>query len=608
MKNYVKSFKKYFLGLLVCTFMILAFLPLSANAQENDEDLCYETDSSNLLLSSKVPTETEAYEAMIAFKDSYPEGTSYDNSNYYAWNGDNSGGRGCVGFAYMLSDAAFGKLPARKLTNISIDEVHVGDILRVSNNSHTVIILEKYDDYVVLAEGNYNSSVHWGRTMTADEVAAANYVLTRYPVGTFSDGVTITFDGNAGSSGAEVNGLIANQIVDKGHNFTLYDVTPTMDGYTFKGWAASSDATAVSYYSGYTYNFSENITLYAVWEKNTETTYGSTCTFTGVKLYVYKDGKLGLEFVFNVTLGNLSFPEYNFISEAYNGTSSYNVAYYEKPSELNTSTGVWTYHIIQEITPDKIADTSYVRLDFKNDYGTLDSSDSVSISVLDYIDEVMNGESATDEQKALLVSLLNYASSIQEYFGSEDDPVNSTLTESQRTLTLPSGLDSYAASVSGSCPGIEYIGTSLLIGSDSIGDKSITIRHYFRLSGERTITSYTVYKNDTYDISSSYVKTGDFYYYDINVKDSSKFGNAQLLTVEPSSDTSSDEDEDLTLYINYSVMSYVKAAYDNYLADNPSAASSVSLGLAGTAGSGADSLIKLVAALAKYYELLNNHA
>ncbi|MBD5134080.1 MAG: S-layer homology domain-containing protein, partial [Clostridiales bacterium] len=128
------------------------------------------------------PTPQQAYQAMIALKAQYPEGTSWSNSNYYAWHGGlYSGGYGCAGFAFMLSDAAFGSLPARRLTQFAFSDVQVGDILRLDNDTHSVIVLEVHGDHVVITEGNYNYSVHWGRQLTAAEVLAADYVITRYP-------------------------------------------------------------------------------------------------------------------------------------------------------------------------------------------------------------------------------------------------------------------------------------------------------------------------------------------------------------------------------------------------------------------------------------------
>ncbi len=140
------------------------------------------------------PTEAEAYARMVALKAQYPEGTTWTNSNYYGWKGGvYTGGYGCVGFAFLLSDAAFGDLPARKLSPVDISMLRAGDILRMNNDSHTVIVLEVRENSVILAEGNYNSSVHWGREITAAQVAAADYMLTRYPADhlhNYTDAVT----------------------------------------------------------------------------------------------------------------------------------------------------------------------------------------------------------------------------------------------------------------------------------------------------------------------------------------------------------------------------------------------------------------------------------
>ena len=129
------------------------------------------------------PTEYEVFQRITAMKDTYPEGLSWTNDNKYNWSGGlYSGGSGCVAFAYAMSDAAFGTLPARKIeSNISLDTVRVGDILRIDNNSHSVIVLKINSDHAIIAEGNYNKSVHWGRKISADTVASAKYIMTRYP-------------------------------------------------------------------------------------------------------------------------------------------------------------------------------------------------------------------------------------------------------------------------------------------------------------------------------------------------------------------------------------------------------------------------------------------
>ncbi len=126
--------------------------------------------------------EQAAYDAMVALKSQYPDGTRWTNSNYYGWKGGiYSGGYGCAGFAFMLSDAAFGSLPARMIKPVSFSDVRVGDIIRVKGDSHSVIVLEVQTDSVVIAEGNMNSSVLWGRTLKKTDVEAATYLITRWP-------------------------------------------------------------------------------------------------------------------------------------------------------------------------------------------------------------------------------------------------------------------------------------------------------------------------------------------------------------------------------------------------------------------------------------------
>ena len=127
-------------------------------------------------------SEDAVYAAMMALQSAFPEGMPWTNDNYYFCRNNYTLGYGCAGFVFLLSDAAFGSAPYETISgHITIDQLRVGDILRVYNDTHSVIVLEVHEDYIVIAEGNYNSSIHWGRVMTAQEVAdATDYVLTRY--------------------------------------------------------------------------------------------------------------------------------------------------------------------------------------------------------------------------------------------------------------------------------------------------------------------------------------------------------------------------------------------------------------------------------------------
>ena len=126
-------------------------------------------------------TESRVYRKIIAQKDTYKEGRRWTNKNYYDWKGGiYDRGYGCAGFAFLLSDAAFGDLPARKHRNFS--KIKVGDIVRLEHDRHSVIVLKKEADGVIVAEGNYDDSIHWGRKIPYSEIrATGTYVLTRYP-------------------------------------------------------------------------------------------------------------------------------------------------------------------------------------------------------------------------------------------------------------------------------------------------------------------------------------------------------------------------------------------------------------------------------------------
>ena len=130
------------------------------------------------------PTQEQVYQALMQMKEEYPQGTSWTGRNQYGWKGGGYGkARGCMAFAHMMSDAAFGSLPARKVTDFTIEDVRVGDVLRNGWNSHSVIVTEVHEDYVCIAEGNWNYKVNYERIWTAEEVAAGCYMLTRYPQG-----------------------------------------------------------------------------------------------------------------------------------------------------------------------------------------------------------------------------------------------------------------------------------------------------------------------------------------------------------------------------------------------------------------------------------------
>ncbi len=138
-----------------------------------------------IIANASVPTEQEAYDIMIGLKSQYPEKTPWGNEKFYAWKGGiYNGGYGCAAFAFLLSDAVFGDLPARVVEDVQFEDVRAGDILRMNGDAHSVIVLRVFEDYVEIAEGSYNNAVHWGRILNVREVEGSDYLMTRYPQGT----------------------------------------------------------------------------------------------------------------------------------------------------------------------------------------------------------------------------------------------------------------------------------------------------------------------------------------------------------------------------------------------------------------------------------------
>ena len=123
-------------------------------------------------------TDEEAYEKIISLKKKYPEGKRWTNSNTFrrnfAYEYSYSIGGGCLGFAYIVQDKLYGPDASYEMYD-SLDwgELRVGDHIRMYNNQggeHSVIILTIGDDFVTVAVGNFNSSIHWGRKIRMDDL------------------------------------------------------------------------------------------------------------------------------------------------------------------------------------------------------------------------------------------------------------------------------------------------------------------------------------------------------------------------------------------------------------------------------------------------------
>ena len=105
-------------------------------------------------------TEESVYNTMMAMQSEYPEGMRWTNGDRY-YSNDEDWYRGCGAFAMILQDAAFGHRPSK--IHHDFDRLKVGDIVALIS-AHAWIVLQIDGDTVTVAEGNANSSIHWGDT------------------------------------------------------------------------------------------------------------------------------------------------------------------------------------------------------------------------------------------------------------------------------------------------------------------------------------------------------------------------------------------------------------------------------------------------------------
>ena len=156
-------------------------------------------------------TESEIQEKFAAFKKKYPEGTSWaDKKEYkskYKYEGyDIFTGYGCVAFSMELQEyITEGRYEIRKVvcTSDNLPVLHIGDAVRVDNDSHTVVITKVEADghTVSVAEGNIGSAVSWKRTLDlSDPSNGVSYIDTFWPEGSASSTTDATVTPTASPS------------------------------------------------------------------------------------------------------------------------------------------------------------------------------------------------------------------------------------------------------------------------------------------------------------------------------------------------------------------------------------------------------------------------
>lgn len=197
-----------------------------------------------------LPSYEEAYAAMMALMSEYPEGMTWTNyepygdngklGKYYRFQGGTIHGAyavgvGCAALCFKFHDLTYPGLPIYVYDRGGFDweDIHVGDFLRVDSGTHSVTVLKKTDNAIIVVEGNYNGGVHWGRVISkTDLMREITYMVTSYPKGYTdpSDNVEVKVDhsGTEGSLSWELNSKGVLTITGSGAmlDYDLNDARP----------------------------------------------------------------------------------------------------------------------------------------------------------------------------------------------------------------------------------------------------------------------------------------------------------------------------------------------------------------------------------------------
>ncbi len=204
----------------------------------------YEPDSdSDVSLYGASLTEESVYKTLLSFMSVYPEGMEWTNANSYApyYHYTASGRRitytgfGCAGFTFHLSNGAFGNLPDRE--HYDWNNIRVGDIIRVNDDTHSVIVLKVDGDKITVAEGNYNSTIHWGRVISRRSLAGGEgtYIWTRWPeMSLNSPSIYCSSDFPSITAGMTVNKSFADCDVE--YRWVACDESKPEEWFEISGW------------------------------------------------------------------------------------------------------------------------------------------------------------------------------------------------------------------------------------------------------------------------------------------------------------------------------------------------------------------------------------
>ena len=124
-------------------------------------------------------TQARARKIILSLKRLYPPGMAWTNDDYYFWQARQCHCYGCVAFAGIASDTAFGQYAPLK-RHASFKRMKPGDHVRIGGN-HSVVVVRKAKRAIIVAEGNYDGTIRWNRVIPKSELLNKGfYVETRY--------------------------------------------------------------------------------------------------------------------------------------------------------------------------------------------------------------------------------------------------------------------------------------------------------------------------------------------------------------------------------------------------------------------------------------------
>lgn len=114
---------------------------------------------------SATVTEENVQTALAQLKEKYPSGTLY-GAPYISGSGGpyRVSSIHCAGWAMKCSDAAFGRLPWRRVDRPSWDEIRPGDLVEYTSDTtnHVVVVVRKTDECIFVTESGLNDKTRWG--------------------------------------------------------------------------------------------------------------------------------------------------------------------------------------------------------------------------------------------------------------------------------------------------------------------------------------------------------------------------------------------------------------------------------------------------------------